>query len=117
MDKVNLKRTNFEENIRESFRIIRNEKRLFDVTLATDDGQYVQAHKVILSAGSNFFKDIFLKNNHTNMLIYFKGISIVELKNVIDFLYNGETTVSHAEIRGFIDAGKECRLREWMMVK
>ena len=110
MYKVNFKRTNFEENIRESFSMIRNEKRLFDVTLATDDGQYVQAHKVILSAGSNFFKDIFLKTNHTNMLIYLKGISTAELENVIDFLYNGETTVNHAELRGFIETGKDLQV-------
>ena len=43
---------------------LRNDHRLFDVTLATDDGQHIQAHKLILSAGSSFFSDIFLKSNH-----------------------------------------------------
>ena len=59
----------------EYLRIIREDQRLFDVTLVTDDGQHIQGHKLILSAGSHFFGDIFLKSNQTNMLIYLKGIN------------------------------------------
>ena len=70
MEKYCLKCNEFEATIRESFRKMREEQRLFDVTLATDDGKQIQAHKMILSAGSNFFNDIFMKSDHTNMLIY-----------------------------------------------
>ena len=75
MDKYDLKWNSFEENIRNYFRKLRDDQKLFDVTLATDDGHHIQAHKVILSAGSHFFSDIFQKSNHTNMLVYLKGIS------------------------------------------
>ena len=61
MEKYCLKWNEFEGNIRQSFRKLREEERLFDVTLATDDGQHIQAHKMILSAGSDFFSDIFMK--------------------------------------------------------
>ena len=44
MDKYCLKWTEFEANIRESFRKLREEQRLFDVTLVTDDGNQIQAH-------------------------------------------------------------------------
>ena len=50
MDKFCLKWEDFEENIRKSFRKLREDKKLFDVTLATDDGNHIQAHKMILSA-------------------------------------------------------------------
>ena len=69
-----MKWNEFDTNIREYLRILREDQRLFDVTLVTDDGQHIQAHKIILSAGSNFFSDIFLKSNQTNMVIYLKGI-------------------------------------------
>ena len=69
MDKWCMKWNEFSTNITEYFRILREDKRLFDVTLVTDDGQHIQAHKIILSAGSHFFSDIFLKSNQTNMLI------------------------------------------------
>jgi hypothetical protein len=45
MDKFCLKRNEFEANIRESFKTLREEQRFFDVTLATEDGQQIQAHK------------------------------------------------------------------------
>ena len=88
-DKYCLKWNEFETNIRESFRSLREEQRLFDVTLATDDGQHFKAHTIILSAGSNFFSDIFMKTDHTNILIYLKGTSSAVLEHVIEFLYNG----------------------------
>ena len=58
MDRFCLKWDGFEENIKNSFRKLRDDQRLFDVTLATDDGEHIQAHKIILSAGSIFFRNI-----------------------------------------------------------
>ena len=60
-DKFGLMWNDFEENIRQSFKTLRNEAALFDATLATDDGYQIQAHRVISSAGSGFFRDIFTK--------------------------------------------------------
>ena len=77
MDKFCLNWNGYDANIREYFKKLREDQRLFDVTLVTDDGQHIQAHKIILSAGSNFFSDIFVKSNHSNMLVYLKGITSV----------------------------------------
>merc|ERR1719430_2143264 len=102
-----MKWDNFGTNIREYLRIIREDPRLFDVTLVTDDGQHIQAHKIILSAGSLFFHDIFLKSNQTNMLIYLKGIHSVHLEHLLDFMYNGEAFVGQDEFEEFLEIGKE----------
>jgi hypothetical protein len=59
--------TDFEVNIRNSFRGIREEQDYFDVTLACDDGYQIEAHKIILSAGSPFFSEIFKKSKHPNL--------------------------------------------------
>ena len=53
-----LKWNEFETNIRESFRELRDERSYFDVTLATNDGQLIKAHRMILSVGSKFFHEI-----------------------------------------------------------
>ena len=92
MDKICLKIN--ELNIREYFIKLREDRSLFDVTLATDDGQQIQAHKLILSAGSQFFNDIFANSDHANMLIYLKGIKSDNLEYVTDFIYNGEVFVT-----------------------
>ena len=90
---------------------LRNDHRLFDVTLATDDGQHIQAHKLILSAGSSFFSDIFLKSNHVNMLIYLKGVSRNELESVLGFLYDGEASIAQEELKQFIMTGNELQVK------
>ena len=96
-----LKLNEFEENIRNSLKLFRSEVKLFDVTLASDDGHQIQGHKIILSAGSDFFRNIFSRCNQNNMLIYLKGISRENLENVTNFLYNGDTLVSHQELNAF----------------
>merc|ERR1712129_442730 len=111
MEKFCLKWNEFEANIRESFKTLREEERLFDVTLATDDGQHIKAHKMVLSAGSHFFSDIFMKTNHSNMLIYLKGISSAELEPVTDFLYNGEAFITQEYLATFIRTAKELQIK------
>ena len=111
MDKWCMKWNEFDTNIREYLKILRQDQRLFDVTLVTDDGQHIQAHKIILSAGSHFFSDIFLKSNQTNMLIYLKGINSVQLEHLLDFIYNGEASVGQEELKYFLETGKELQVK------
>merc|ERR1719245_332478 len=111
MDKFCLNWNAFETNIRYCFRKLREDQRFYDVTLATEDGKHIQAHKIILSAGSHFFNDIFMKSNPKDMMIYLKGISSAKLEPVIEFLYNGETFISQEEVKIFIDTGKELKVK------
>merc|ERR1712179_249935 len=111
MDKFCLSWNGYDASIRETSRKLREDQRLFDVTLVTDDGQHIQAHKIILSAGSHFFGDIFLKSNQTNMLIYLKGVNSIHLEHLLDFIYNGEASVEHEELRAFLEAGEELQVK------
>lgn len=110
-DKFCLRWNEFEENIRHSFKVLRNKESLYDVTLATDDGHQIQAHRIILSAGSDFFSDIFTKCNQSSMLIYLKGIGRKELENITDFLYNGETYVTQEELSSFLEIAQELKVK------
>jgi len=111
MDKFCLNWNGYDANIRKYFRKLRENNRLFDVTLVTDDDQHIQAHKIVLSAGSNFFSDIFIKSNHSNMLVYLKGISCDKLDPVIDFIYNGEAFITQEQLKVFIETGKELQVK------
>ena len=57
-DKFCLRWNDFESNISSAFKELREDKDFFDVTLACEDDQ-LQAHKVILSACSDYFRDVF----------------------------------------------------------
>merc|ERR1712129_521081 len=111
METFCLKWNEFEANIRESFKTLRDEERLFDVTLATDDGQHIRAHKIVLSAGSHFFGDTFMKTNHSNMLIYLQGINSAELEPLMDFLYNGEAFITQEYLTTFLGTAKELQIK------
>ena len=74
-EKFCLRWNDFEANISGAFQEIRTEKDFFDVTLACEDDQ-IEAHKVILSACSPFFKGVLKKNPHQHPLLYLKGRAV-----------------------------------------
>ena len=106
-----MKWNEFDTNIRGYLRILREDQRLFDVTLVADDGQHIQAHKIILSVVSDFFSDVFIQSNHSSMLVYLKGISSEKLEPVIDFIYNGEVFISQEQLEVFVETGKELKVK------
>ena len=106
MDKFCLKWNDFESNVRECFKKLREDQRLFNVTLAAEDGQEIKAHKIVLSAGSDFFSDIFSRNNHPNMYIFLGGVSRFQLEQVTDFMYYGEASITQDEMKYFFETAK-----------
>ena len=74
-----IKWTEFHKNISQSFNELREEETFFDVTLIAEDEVQIQAHKLVLSAGSDFFKSILLKNSHLHPLIYLSGKAYIFL--------------------------------------
>ena len=75
-EKFCLRWNDFESNITGAFKELREDKDFFDVILACADGQ-IQAHKLILSACSTFFRTILRRNKHEHPLVYLKGSSIL----------------------------------------
>jgi len=106
MEKFCLEWKDFESNIREYFKKQREDESSFDVTLASEDGHEIKAHKFVLSAGSDFFSGLFLRNNHPNMYIFLKGVSRSQLEHVANFLYYGEASVTKNEMKVFFGAAK-----------
>ena len=109
-EKFCLKWNDFESNISGAFKDIRDEKDFFDVTLACDDDQ-LQAHKVILSACSPFFRAILKKNPHQHPLLYLKGVKYSDLQSVLNFMYHGEVNVAQDELNSFLAVAEELRVK------
>ena len=109
-EKFCLRWNDFESNISVAFRELREEKDFFDVTLACDDNQ-VQAHKVILSACSPFFRNVLRKNPHQHPLLYLKGVKYQELLSVLNFMYQGEVNVAQEELNSFLAVAEDLRVK------
>jgi len=109
-EKFCLRWNDFESNISVAFRELRDDKDFFDVTLACDDEQ-IQAHKVILSACSPFFRTVLRRNPHAHPLLYLKGVKYTDLQSVLNFMYHGEVNVAQEELNSFLAVAEELRVK------
>merc|ERR1712179_792553 len=109
-DKFCLKWNDFESNISTAFRDLREDKDFFDVTLACDDEQ-IEAHKVILSACSPFFKTILKRNRHAHPLLYLRGVKYSDLLSVLNFMYHGEVNVAQEDLNSFLAVAEDMKVK------
>ena len=79
-----------------------------DVTLALEDGPPIQAHRLILSSSSIFFRTVLkLAEGHPNPFIYLKGVNSLDLDCILDFIYSFETKVPHDQLSNFLKVAKD----------
>merc|ERR1712096_589869 len=109
-EKFCLRWNDFQANISEAFNEIRDEKDFFDVTLACGNEQ-VQAHKLILSACSPFFRNILRSNPHQHPLLYLKGVQFTDLQAVLNFMYHGEVNVAQEELNSFLAVAEDLMVK------
>ena len=109
-EKFCLRWNDFESNISVAFSELREEKDFFDVTLVCNEDQ-IQAHKVILSACSPFFRSILKRNPHAHPLIYLKGVKLSNLQSALDFIYRGEANVAQEELSSFLAVAEELKIK------
>jgi len=110
-EKFCLRWNDFETNISSSFKELKNDEDFFDITLACAGEKQVQAHKVILSACSPFFKSILKKNPHQHPLVYLKGVQYEEVLSVVNFMYHGEVNVAQEDLASFLAVASELQVK------
>merc|ERR1711915_237845 len=109
-EKFCLRWNDFENNISVAFREIREEKDFFDCTLSCGSRQ-IQAHKLILSACSPFFRNILRRNPHQHPLLYLKGVRFSDLQAVLNFMYHGEVNVAQEELNSFLAVAEDLKVK------
>ena len=110
-EKLCLQWNDFQENLNSAFKELRNDTELSDVTLVSDDGKHVEAHKVILASSSPFFADLFKRSKHQHPLISMRGVKEEVLVATVDFLYNGEANVFQENLDSFLALAEDLRLK------
>ena len=109
-EKFNLKWNDYNSNVLKTFRRIREDEDLFDVTFACDDQQQISAHKLVLSSSSEYFKNIFKHNKLSHPLLCVLDISSSEMKNILDYIYFGEATIDKDNIERFLIVSKRLKI-------
>jgi len=103
--------SDFHQNVCSFLKDMKEDLDFVDVTLASEDGKQINAHKVILCASSTFFKYLLKNHKHPHPLIYMKGLKGKDLLSVLDFIYHGEVNVAQEDLTQFLSVAEDLELK------
>ena len=109
-EKFSLKWNDFQDNVAKSFSQLRKQTGLMDVTLVSSDQKQVSAHRLVLSACSDFFKNIFYSNTHSHPLLYLDGVNSKEINLMLEYIYQGEVQICQEDLNRFLEIAKKFQL-------
>ncbi|XP_023247907.1 protein jim lovell-like isoform X1 [Copidosoma floridanum] len=96
-----LRWNNYLKHITSAFDTLRTDEDLVDVTLSCE-GKRIRAHKMLLSACSTYFRDLFKENPCQHPVIIFRNVKFDDLAALVDFIYQGEVNVVQEQLDSFM---------------
>ena len=109
-EKLCLKWNDFQGSVISTFGDLRNDRDFTDVTLACEDIQF-EAHKLILSTCSPFFRKLLKRaNKQQHTLVFMRGLDARDLEAVLDFIYQGEINIFQDDLDRFLLVAEELQL-------
>ncbi|KAK6626846.1 hypothetical protein RUM44_009323 [Polyplax serrata] len=105
-----LKWNNFENNLTSGFADLLKQEAMVDVTLAAE-GKIIQAHKVILSICSSYFRNMFQLNPCQHPIVVLKDVGYQELTDMLDFMYKGEANVRQEDLPSFLKLAETLKVK------
>ncbi|XP_033611332.1 modifier of mdg4 isoform X10 [Cryptotermes secundus] len=109
-DQFSLRWNNFHSNLTSGFHALLQGEDLVDVTLAAG-GQFVQAHKIVLSVCSPYFKDLFKVNPCKHPIVILKDVCHKDLVAILQFMYRGEVNVRQEELATFLKTAEMLQIK------
>ena len=88
-----LRWNNYQSNLMSTFTSLLHQKALVDITLVAE-GQAIQAHRVVLSACSQYFQTICTRFCESQPVVVLKDVSFNELQALLTYIYTGKLNVS-----------------------
>ncbi|XP_046663237.1 longitudinals lacking protein, isoforms A/B/D/L-like isoform X4 [Homalodisca vitripennis] len=83
---------------------------LVDCTLAAE-GQYLKAHKVVLSACSPYLETLLSQHYEKHPIVILKDVKFTELKSMMDYMYRGEVNISQDQLGTFLKAAESLQIK------
>jgi len=83
---------------------------IFMITLVSDDHSQISAHRMVLSACSEYFNDIFRKSKHSYPMLCLDGVNKQDLNNILDYIYNGEVQIYQDDLDRFLTVAQRLKL-------
>nr|XP_018907201.1 PREDICTED: uncharacterized protein LOC109037149 isoform X1 [Bemisia tabaci]XP_018907202.1 PREDICTED: uncharacterized protein LOC109037149 isoform X1 [Bemisia tabaci] len=83
---------------------------LVDCTLAAE-GQYLKAHKVVLSACSPYLELLLSQHYEKHPIVILKDVKFQELKSMMDYMYRGEVNITQDQLATFLKAAESLQIK------
>ncbi|KAE8742939.1 hypothetical protein FOCC_FOCC011433 [Frankliniella occidentalis] len=109
-EQFSLRWNNFHNNLTAGFHDLLLGEDLVDVTIAAE-GKFVQAHKMVLSVCSPYFKDLFKVNPCKHPIVILKDTGYKELEALLQFMYRGEVNVRQEELAMFLKTAEMLQIK------
>ncbi|XP_050082928.1 broad-complex core protein isoforms 1/2/3/4/5-like [Anopheles aquasalis] len=105
-----LRWNNYAQYIATAFGVLRYDEDFVDVTLCCD-GRKIGANKMLLSACSPYFKDVFKENPCQHPVIIFKNVRYTDLMSIVEFMYQGEVNIAQDQLPSFLQTAEMLAVR------
>jgi len=106
----NLKWTNHTYNLLQMFSEQLLKECLVDVTISCE-GQFIKAHKMVLSACSPYFQELFRIHAADHPVIIMNGVPFTTVRQMIDFMYQGEIKVGDADLDQLLTIAENLQIK------
>ncbi|XP_034828584.1 uncharacterized protein [Maniola hyperantus] len=101
---------NFHGNLSKGFASLLGNGEFVDVTIAVD-GHLLQAHKVILSICSPYFKKMFQLNPCQHPIVVLRDVTHKAMRDLLQFMYHGEVSVKREDLTSFIGTAEVLQIK------
>jgi len=105
-----LKWNNHQTNMMKVFTRLLNHQHFTDVILAAE-GRSIKCHKMVLSACSSYFEQLFINFSEPNQIVILKDTSFLDISAIVDFMYRGEINVSQDRLSSLLKTAENLKVR------
>uniref|UniRef100_A0A182P0B5 BTB domain-containing protein n=1 Tax=Anopheles epiroticus TaxID=199890 RepID=A0A182P0B5_9DIPT len=105
-----LRWNNHQTNLLAVFDQLLHDETFIDVTLAVE-GQHLKAHKMVLSACSPYFQQLFVSHPEKHPIVILRDVPYKDMKCLLDFMYRGEVSVDQDRLAAFLRVAESLRIK------
>ncbi|KAG1660863.1 Protein bric-a-brac 2 [Nymphon striatum] len=105
-----LKWNNHQGNLINVFDNLLGKESLVDVTLGCE-GASIKAHKIVLSACSPFFEELFQNNPCKHPIVILKDLKYDDMKTIVQFMYKGEVNVTQDRLSTLLKTAENLKIK------